>query len=207
MRSHICINKISFSGILLHTKTLRLVGWKEEEILGISDGGDVVMDVSFWKDHMAPKSTNTQVDETHKGRIVYIKNVEIKSCEMGIDFNLIYAEISNGPYEKNHIIMVHMDTGSICAFQKSDRPFLIDQRHSILPEYVKNKKTGIWFPLLCNEISAIKETIEIYTRYSEVKNDMLKRGIHNYGKNYMERSLKRRLEKPKGYYEFYSCVG
>ena len=103
--------------------------------------------------------------------------------------------------------MVHMDDRSIHDFQKHGKSFLIDQDHSILPEYVKNKKTGTWFPLLCNEISAIKETIEIYTRYSEVKNDMLKRGTHNYGKNYMERSLKRRLEKPKGYYKFYSSVG
>ena len=174
------------------------MGWKEEEILGISDGGNILMDISFWRNHSEPRGTSTQHEDSHKGRMIFIKNVRVLGIETGADFDLIYAEISNGPYENNHIIMAHMDDRSIHDFRKYGKPFLIDQDHSILPEYVKNKKTGTWFPLLCNEITAVKEILGVHVNYLELKENVQKYGDFDDDGSYMIRTLRRRFDKPKG---------
>ena len=64
-------------GVLLHARTYRQVQWKEEEIISLSNGKNILIDVSFWKDHDEPKSCNLHINNESKGKIVIIRNIKV----------------------------------------------------------------------------------------------------------------------------------
>ena len=160
--------KCDVVGLLLHVHNIKLVGWKEEEIVSISNGKNVLLDVSFWKTHDEPKGLNFGNADQHKGRLVVIKNVEIThEIDQREDRLQMFGNIQNGQFQRRHIIMLHMNDCDINDFEFDGKPFRIDVRHSVIPHYVKGKSAGEYFPLILRESKIVKQVITHHKWYNK----------------------------------------
>ena len=164
-------HKFDIIGVLLHVQNIRLVGWKEEEIISLSNGKNVLLDVSFWKTHEEPKGTNSNGDDSYKGRIILVKNVEILNViEKREDRFQLYGSIKVDPYQKRHIIFLIMNDCDIKKFEENLSPFRIDDARSIIPDYVKGKRAGKFFPILEADFKAVKQVLTHHKWYKKCLN-------------------------------------
>ena len=173
----------------MHVKTIRLVGWKEEEILSISDGSDNMVEVSFWKDHDNPRGIHRDGVDV-KGRIIVVKNVSImRNIEETEEFDLAFGYLKMGRYDYRHIILLENDFQSLNDFKFCGKPIKIDRSNSIIPEPIMGSKAADIFPILNNEMIAMKMFVPLAIRY---KMGLIKTGMK--GCNYFEKAITRYAE-------------
>ena len=152
--------KIDAIGIILHAREYRLVGWKEEEIIEISDGSDFLLSISFWKNHSRPKSCNllNMQKEDFKGNIMIIRNITITDYVTDEDKTIVFGEIKDE--DQRICIMPIINRSAIIKFVQEDEPFEINQSHSILPF-----NHSEFFPHSDSEYIICKRMLRHYSRY------------------------------------------
>ena len=180
--------KFDVIGLILHIQSIRLVGWKEEEILSLSNGKDSLLDVSFWKTHDEPKGLNMVNCDGLKGRVIIIKNVTIShSPELREDRLQLFGKIMNGAFQKRHILILDTNDFDVGKFEKENKPFQIDTTNSIIPDYVKGKPAGKAFPLLPHDCKLMRQVLTHYKWYKKC----CKIGVTGIS-TYLTRTLARR---------------
>ena len=176
-------------GIVLHARTYRQVQWKEEEIISLSNGKNILIDISFWKNHKEPKSCNLHFSNESKGKIVIARNVRVMAfLDKSDDKTQIQGEVKTESNSTRHIFTLLTTPLSIKLFLESDHSFEIDPAHSVIPKYIADKKAGIKFPILTNEIRLCKQVVMHHQTYQRIKNGELLQV-----NTYMSRAINRML--------------
>ena len=140
-----CLPKsISLIGLILQVQRIRLVGWKEEVIITLSDVKDTRLEISFWKNHDAPRFGNFDDLSVFKGKIVLIKRIFVRSHELINGIRTYYSFIPQG--HSRWIQILDDDATNINKFVFEGSPLKTDPLLSEIPENAMDKKAGKQFP-------------------------------------------------------------
>ena len=126
--------RLNFIGLLISYEELQLVSWQKEVIMTITDGGIETLKISMWLNHDNPVGIRFGNKEEILGRIIYLKNVCIKSFDFTNPKELQFYGEMNPPRPDLHTILFPIISGSSFAhFETSGRPFQVNAEISVIP--------------------------------------------------------------------------
>ena len=159
-------SKIDAIGIILHVKNIRMVGWKEEEILSLSDGFNTMLEISYWKNQEFPRGLNSNCVRDIKGRIIIVKNVTILSdIDKTEETITVFGRLQMGQHEHRHILVLENDIKSLNNFKVLNEAIKINKKLSVIPQPIAGTKAADVYPILTNEIMAMKIFVPLAIRY------------------------------------------
>ena len=158
--------RLNFIGLLISYEEIQMVSWQKEVIMVLTDGGIETLKISMWLNHDNPLGIRfTQKDEI-LGRIIYLKNVCIKSFDFTSSTELQFYGEMNPPRPEMHTILFPIISGSSFAhFETTGRPFQVNAEMSLIPKQLMGKRAVCLFPLLPCDHAALKQSIETMRIY------------------------------------------
>ena len=160
-------------GILLEVKQIRLVGWKEEILLYVSDGADAYAVISFWKNHEDNSFANVFDATVYKGQMVKIRNVKLISQDTDDGVRVFYGEIMNDPFMSRTILVLGTGLADLENYMLYKIPLKIDKKLSAVPLRLKGKTVVEEFPVKEQEWDSLPILLAQKMKYFDATNGSL----------------------------------
>ena len=156
-------------GIVMHYNEYKLVGWKSEVILTISDGKNCLCDISFWRNHEDHKTCelSDQPYKYIKGKIVMIRRVKILALKESNKESITYdAVIENSLYQPRHLLVLKTPLSRVKAFLSENVRLQVDQNRSIIPAFIRGKTASMYFPNFPDEYRVTRDVLVSLIQYN-----------------------------------------
>ena len=181
-----CLPKsISLLGLVMQVKSIKMVGWKEEIILTLSNACDTCIEISFWKNHDAPKFANVNDLSLFKGGIALIKRVQVKTHDYMDGYRTYYSEVLQRSPRWVQILIV--DASHIENFLSENQPLKTDLYLSDIPKNAANKTAGKQFPNWDMEKCILKTVLRHLAKFLDAsENKLFENEIDFMKRGYLE---------------------
>ena len=200
---------VTVIGLIMEVRKIRLVGWKEEVIVTLTDAENALLDVSSWNTHESPNFAKSADMLVYKGKIAIIKRVNILCQETDEYHRRFYGEI-NGKLPRS-ILVLNIDASNYTNFMEKKEPFEINQHLSDVPVFSRKKRAGLVFPIWSDEMEAMEDVIHHVPKFYDASNltnygnffELQKSGFHDWlkseRKDFYESEIRKKALKVEDY--------